>query len=65
MSREYQERIKPINKDGTTRIKAQMRKYYRRAKMAKALGQDRLAAGSMKEYHRLKKGLEAERKSLS
>jgi len=54
MSREYQERIKPISKDGEASITAQMRICYRKAKVAEALGDTLSAENNLREFLRLK-----------
>ncbi len=54
MSVESQRRVKPIDRDGRASIKAQMRKHYRKAKIAEVLKDARSAENNMRIYRVLK-----------
>ena len=53
MSIESRRRIKPINEDGKASIKAQMRTYYRKSKIAEIFGDDRSAKDNMQKFRAL------------
>ncbi len=54
MSREYQNRIRPIDEDGAASINALMRICYRKAKIAKLFGDNRSAEDNMRKFRKLK-----------